>query len=233
MWLWGCGKHPLYHRIAAACGFLLAVLVARLFRIHWVSAMTERFKRERQRKSIALYLNDKQFIAVAKVAIRAATLDSMIDLTFSQVVRRYPKTLQKASEDFTTPQKINLIKDAFTEDLPEHKAAISEFISELNAARYERNDIVHGIWRPTEAIDSLDLVRLAHGKPEKIVRRVTESGMLRLEKQLIEMVWELADWKMFINRVLQSRLASLQGKQPPLGFPPNPPRTSDRDSLPN
>src|SRR5262249_22735673 len=44
------------------------------------------------------------------------------------------------------------IKDALIADMPESEHAISEFVSEFEAARYERNDINHRIWRSTEAL---------------------------------------------------------------------------------
>lgn len=192
--------------------------------------MEDRFKRERRRKSFALHLTDKQFVAIAKVAIRAATLDTMIELTISQILKRYPKILQNAANSFSGAQNLDLIKEALISDLPNHRYAIGEFISEAKASRNERNDIIHRAWRLSEGADKLNLVQISHDKPEKIVRQVTEAGMLKLEQRLIDHVYELADWKQFTNRVLQFQHAASQGKPPPLGSPPIAPRTSAKDS---
>jgi hypothetical protein len=90
---------------------------------------------------------------VGHVAVRAAMLDKMIELTNAQIARDYPKTLKDESPGWPTPKKIKLIKDALTKDMPENEHAISEFTSEVAAARYERNDIMHRIWRTTEAAE--------------------------------------------------------------------------------
>jgi hypothetical protein len=184
---------------------------------------------ERRRDSVKLNLSDEHLVAIGHVAVRAAMLDKMIELTNGQVARDYPKTLKVEALGFSTPKKLKLIKDALTKDMSESEHAISEFISEISAARYERNDIMHRIWRTTEADEVKELVDLQLGEPEKPIRRVTAKSMRDLATKMIDLTFELADWKMRSNRIRQRRFASSHGIRPPPPALPSPPRTSAKD----
>ena len=184
---------------------------------------------ERRRESVKLHLLDEHLIAVGHVALRAAMLDKMIELTGAQVARDYPKTLKNEALAFSTPKKLKLIKDALIKEIPENEYAISEFISEVEACRYERNDIMHKIWRTTEAAEVKELVDLQLGEPEKSIRRVTAKSMMDLATKMIDLTFELADWKMRSNLVRQRRFASSLGIRPPPPALPSPPRISAKD----
>lgn len=185
---------------------------------------------ERRRESVKLHLLDEHLIAVGHVAVRAAMLDKLIELTNAQVARDYPKTIKNEALMFSTPKKLKLIKDALIKDMPESEHAISEFISEVEACRYERNDIMHKIWRTTEAAEVRELVDLQLGEPEKSIRRVTAKGMMDLATKMIDLTFELADWKMRSNQTRQRRFAASRGIRPPPPALPTPPRTSAKDA---
>jgi hypothetical protein len=172
---------------------------------------------------------DEHFIAISHVAVRAGMLDTMIELTVQQIIRRYPKTLQDEATVFSTPKKLKLIKDALADEMDESKHAISEFISEVSAARYERHDIIHKIWRATDAAESKDLVALRPGEAEKIIRRVTAKSMMALATKMVDLTLEMADWKMRVNQLQQRQFASSRGIRPPPVALPSPPRTSLKD----
>ena len=185
--------------------------------------------KERRRESVKLHLLDDHLIAIGHIAVRAAILDEMIVLTAGQVIRNYPKTLREEAEQFSTPKKIKLIKDALIEDIPESEHAILEFITEVESARYERNDIIHRIWRATEAPEIKELVRLQLGQPERSIRRVSTRGMMALATKMIDLTFELADWKTRSTQIRQRRFAARVGIRPQLPALPSPPRTSPKD----
>ena len=90
---------------------------------------------ERRRASVKLHLTDEHLVAIGHVAVRAAMLDKLIEMTTVQVARDYPKTMKDEALGFSTPKKIRLIRDALTRDMPESEHAIFEFFSEIDAAR--------------------------------------------------------------------------------------------------
>ncbi len=185
--------------------------------------------KERRRESMKLHLLDEHLIAVGHVAVRAGMLDKMIEMTAEQVLLQYPKTIQKEGLKFSTPKKLQIVEDALVHELGDSKHAIAEFIREVSAARSERNDIIHKIWRSTEAVDTKELVDMRRGEPEKPIRRVTAKSMMALATRMIDHTFEMADWKMRSNQVRQRRFASSLGIRPPLPALPTPPRTSPRD----
>jgi hypothetical protein len=172
---------------------------------------------------------DEHLIAVGHVAVRAGMLDKMIEMTAEQVFLQYPKTIRKEGLRFSTPKKLQVVQDALVQELAESEHAISEFIQEVDAARSERNDIIHKIWRGTEAVDTKELVEMRRGEPEKSIRRVTAKSMMALATKMIDLTFEMADWKMRSNQVRQRRFASSRGIRPPLPALPTPPRTSSLD----
>jgi len=186
--------------------------------------------KERRRESVRLHLSDQQLVAVGHVTLRSAMLDKMIALTADRVARGLHRTLQKQYRNFSTPQKLSLIQDALVIDLPEHENAIAGFINEINVARSRRNEIAHSIWRSTEHAEVKRLVKLiGPTHPEKELRRVTTSSMMKLADQLIDLTFEMSDWKMLASQSQMRRFAVASGVQPPKGPLPKPPRISHKD----
>ena len=142
--------------------------------------MSTIYEKERRRGPWKLHLQPEHLVAIAHVAIRAAMLDKLIDGTATQIARRYPPLVRSALEEFTTPQNLKLIKENLTQGIPTSKNAIAEFISAIELARYERNDIIHATWRPTETPETLAIIELLDDGTEKIKRQVTAPSMLRL-----------------------------------------------------
>jgi hypothetical protein len=184
---------------------------------------------EERRKSVRLHLEEEHLIAVGHVAIRAGMLDKMIEMTAEQIIIQLPKTLREEAFRLSTGKKLQLIKDALIDDMPESQCAIAEFISEISSARSERNDIIHRIWRSTEAADTKELVVLRRGAPEKAIRRVTAKSMMALATRMIDLTFEMADWKVRTTVVRQRRFGLSLGIRPVQAPPPSPPRTSPRD----
>jgi hypothetical protein len=194
----------------------------------WGRIMTKAGYKERRREAFKLHLQDEHLIAIAHVAIRAAMLDKLIDATAAQITRQYPPIIRGALEEFTVPQNLKLIKEDLAERMPEYRHAIAEFISAVDSARYERNDIIHGIWRPTDTPDTHAIVEILDGA-EKEKRRVTAQSMMGLATRLLDLTLELADWKMCFNAMVHRLAASLPGIPSRPIQPPNPPRRSLKD----
>lgn len=191
--------------------------------------MSKTAEKERRRAAFRLHLLPEHLAAIGQVAIRAAMLDKLIDLTAQQIIRHYPATVRKHLEELTTPKRLDLIKEDLTATMPQFKNAIAEFVSEVHSARYERNDIIHGLWRPTDTPDTKAIVEIRHDAPEKEKRRVTDKTMLALANQMLDLAIEMADWKMCFNQALLQRSATSPGMPPPPIWLPNPPRRSGKD----
>ena len=194
-----------------------------------MSGLSEKELKVQRREAFKLHLLPEHLIAIGHVAIRAAMLDKLIDMTAAQIIRHYPVTVQKHLEELTTPAQLDLIKDDLTKVMPDHKNAIAEFASEVKSARHERNDIIHGLWRATETPEIKAIVEITHDTPEKEKRRVTDKSMMRLASQLLDLAIELGDWKMAFNTAHHQQPASSPGMSPPPIWHATPPRRSERD----
>ena len=155
-------------------------------------------------------------------------LNNLIDLTAEQLIRRHSPIIRKELSKFTTAKKIDLIKEALTQDIPESSNAIAEFFGELYSTRAERNEIAHRTWRATDTPEVKALVKVKHNEPEEHVRSVTAKGMIALADRLLDLAIELGDWKMASNNAQLRRSASAPLSATPV-WPPTVPRTSVKD----
>ena len=185
--------------------------------------------KEERRESYQLHVSPEHLEAIGQVAIRAAFLDELIELTSAQIIRRYTGVVQKHLDELTIPPKLNLIKDDLIQALPMFRHSISEFASEIHSARRERNDIIHGIWRPTKNEETKTIVKILKDGSEKVRRRVTAKTMIRLANQLIDLAIELGDWKVCFNFFLAQQSPASPDKHQRPSWMPQPPRLSEKD----
>jgi hypothetical protein len=193
-----------------------------------MSKLTEKDKKAQRRKAFKLALDDDHLISIGQVALRAGMLDNLIDLSAEQLIQRHSPIIRKELSKFTTVKKIDLIKEALTQEMPECSNAIAEFFVELNSARSERNEIVHRTWRATDTPEVKALVKVKHKGPEEHVRSVTAKGMIVLADRLLDLAIELGDWKMACNNAQLRRSASAPMLATPV-WPLNAPRKSVKD----
>lgn len=191
--------------------------------------MSKLVEKERRRDAVRLHLENDHLIAIGHVAARAAMLDMMIELAVETLSKSYPSTLRKKALELSIPQKLELFKEALIKDLPRHENAISEFISEVHSVRELRHKIIHGIWRRTESSEAKELLDVRHWKPEKPAHRVTAKSMLALANQMIDLSFEMGDWKILTTHAHWHRSIASHGIPSPLGALPNPPRRSSKD----
>jgi hypothetical protein len=76
-----------------------------------MSRLSENDRKEQRRHAFKLNLQDEHLIAIGHVAVRAAMLDKLIDLTAKQITRRYSELVRKEIEKFSQAQNIYLIKE--------------------------------------------------------------------------------------------------------------------------
>jgi hypothetical protein len=193
-----------------------------------MSQFSEKDRKAQRRKPFELALLDDHMIAIGQVALRGGMLDNLIDLTAEQLIQRHSPIIRKELSKFTTAKKIDLIREALTQDMPESSNAIAEYIGELYSARSERNEIVHHTWRATDTPEVKALVKVKHKGPEELVRRVTVKGMIGLADRLLDLAIELGDWKMASNNAQLRRSVTSPGMPRPV-WPLNAPRTSAKD----
>lgn len=193
-----------------------------------MTKLGEKDRKAQRRKAFELALHDDHLIAIGQVALRGGMLDNLIDLTAEHLIQRHSPIIRKELSKFTTAKKIDLIKEALTQDMPESSNAIAEFFGELYSARSERNEIVHRTWRTTDTPEVKALVKVKHNEPEEHVRSVTAKGMIALADRLLDLAIELGDWKMASNNAQLRRSASTPGMRQPV-WQLNAPRTSAKD----
>lgn len=140
----------------------------------------------------------------------------------------YPEIMRKQVQKLSTPDKLELIKQVFQKEMPEHEHAIAEYISEVNAARVERNDIIHRLWMPTDSPEAKNLISPRH-PANKTPRRVTTKSINALVLRIIDLIFELSDWHRLSNDVRRRQWLALHGKLQPPTAPPNAPRISAKD----
>jgi len=194
-----------------------------------MTKLTDKRRKELRRTAFELHLQEYQLVAVGHVAIRSAMLDNLIDLTFQQIIRRYPDTVRAELDRLSTPKRIKAIEDDLTTVMPANKHAIHEFVSEIFSARNERNDILHRMWRSTDTPEVKVLVEVSHDAPELEKRRVTAQSMRATADRLLDLAIELGDWKMTYNNALIRRSVRAPGIPAPPVFQENAPRLSPKD----
>ena len=194
-----------------------------------MSAASLKALKERRRRAFELHLLDEHLVAIGHVAIRAAMLDNLIELTAQQIIKRYSETVSSELAKWPSSKKVALIKEALIADMPAYKNAISEFFSEVWSSRTERNEVLHRTWRTTETPEVKALVEVVHGGPEKFVRRVTAKSMMDLANRTLDLALELGDWKMCANNAQLVRSVASPGRPAPPIVPRPPPRRSPKD----
>jgi hypothetical protein len=189
--------------------------------------MTDPETMRRRRELVKSHLLNEHLIAIGNVALRSAMLDTMIDFTIEALSKAYPKLLRDFSLRSPAPQKLELIAQELTKRLPEHESAIDEFIGEIRKAREERADVIHRVWGTTDTDHEKVLIDPRHWKlrPPK---RTTANKMMELATRMIDLTFELVDWKALSDQAQLRQSASLRGidLRGPL---PDPPRTSLKD----
>jgi hypothetical protein len=193
-----------------------------------MTKLGEKDWKAQRRKAFKLALDDDHLIAIGQVALRAGMLDNLIDLTAEQLIQRHSPIKRKELGKFTRPRKLDLIKEALTQEMPESSNAIAEFFDEIHSARSESNEIVHRSWRATDTPEVKALVKVKHKEPEEHVRSVTAKGMVALAEKLLDLAIELGDWKMASNNAQLRRSASAPLSATSV-WPLKAPRTSAKD----
>jgi hypothetical protein len=183
---------------------------------------------ESRRKLVELHLLPEHLIAIGHVAVRSAVLDLIIEFTVESISKPYPEIARKGMLELSTPKKIDLTKQALTKDLPKSEYAIAEFISEVHAARVERDAIIHRIWEKTDTAEEKKLIDPRHWI-KRAPKRTTDKTMMALATRMIDLTFELGDWKMLSNQARMRQQAASRGMPTLLGPLPNPPRVSQKD----
>ena len=161
--------------------------------------------------------------------MRSSMLDTMIDFTVEALSKSYPKIMRDTTLNWPVRQKLDLIKQEITKLLPKHECAISEFVGEIKTARNERADVMHRVWGTTDTDEEKMLIELRDWtKQNRPPKRTTPAEMMALATEMIDLMFELRDWKTLSDHV-RLRQSALPGTNPSFGPLPDPPRTSSKD----
>jgi hypothetical protein len=185
--------------------------------------------RLRRRQLVELHLKPEHLIAIGNVAVRSAVLDLMIEITEEYMSKNFPEFRAGRTANLSTPQKLDIIKKALTKQLPQHKHAIAECIRDVNRARDERAEIIHRVWERTDSEEVKVLIDPRHWMKRKPLRRVTSESMMTLATSMIDLAFELSDWKMISSQILMGQPALVRGERQQRRPIPSPPRTSKMD----
>ena len=190
--------------------------------------MTEPSKKERRRQLFEHDLLPEHLQAIGTVAVRSALLDLMIEQTAENITKSYPKTVRKRLQSLSVPRQLDMIGEMLTAQLRGDKFGIEDFIRDVHQAREDRAEIMHSLWRKGETAEVRHLLDPRAWKPKKPAKSVTPASMLELSNRIIDLTFELADWKMRAIHVFRHHTSIFQGKSPPPPGPP-PPRASHMD----
>jgi hypothetical protein len=190
--------------------------------------------RQRRRERATLHLLDEHLIAIGHVAVRSATIDIMIDAWSRTIMNQLTKTARDRLANLSTPQKLDLIGEALSKDIPKYRHAITSFIQEVKDAREERSSIIHHVWEQTESQLEKELLdpkiwTAPKSKKTAKVRKVSPTSMMMLAEHLIDLSFEFTDWGNCSEFAHLRTRGALRGIRDDLGPPPCPPRTSEKD----
>jgi hypothetical protein len=156
-------------------------------------------------------------------------LDTMIDFTVEALSKSYPKIMRDTTLNWPVRQKLDLIKQEITKLLPKRECAISEFVGEIKTARNERADVMHRVWGTTDTDEEKMLIELRDWtKQNRPPKRTTPAEMMTLANKMIDLMFELVDWKT-LSDCVRLRQSVPPGINPSFGPLPDPPRTSSKD----
>lgn len=184
--------------------------------------------RDRRRSLVKLHLSKEHLVAIGHVAVRSAVLDAQIETAFETMARAYPSTVKRRIDSLSHGQKLQVIKETLSHDLERHKHAITDFITEVAAARDERHAIIHSIWGKTDMQEAKTLLDYRVWRPTRPAKRVTATSMMALATRMIDLGFELSDWVNLRTAVHYNRWPASRGTAFPTPLPAPPP-TSDLD----
>jgi hypothetical protein len=180
---------------------------------------------------VKLHLLESHLIGIGHVAVRAATLDVMVEATAEILARwRIVPMLKSKIRNLPTREKLEFIKETFAAAIPTSKHAIAEFTSDVHAALNERNDIIHRIWEGSDDPNVKILAEIRDWMPSKAPKRVTDKTLMALAMRMIDLVWELQDWRDLVSQIRMRQPYASHGTLPPLPPLPSPPRSSHKDA---
>lgn len=185
--------------------------------------MTDPQTVSRRRELVKSHLLNEHLIAIGHVAIRSSMLDTMINSTVEALSKSYPKIIRDTAMKWQVPQQLDLIKQEITKLLPKHECAIAEFVGEVKTARNERADVMHRMWGTTDTDEEKLLIELRDWtKQKRPPKRTTAAQMMILATKMIDLMFELVDWKTLSDQV-RLRQSALPDTNPAFGPLPIPP----------
>ncbi len=191
-------------------------------------------EKQRRREQAKLHLLDEHLVAIGHVAVRSARLDMMIEAWATTLINQLTKTASNRLSSLSTLQKLDLIGEALTKDIPRHKHAITEFVQDVKDARDERSAIMHRVWAQTESQlekELLDPKLWTAPKSKRFAarRKVTPTSMIKLAEHMIDLTFEFTDWRNCSEFAHLRQRGARLGLRDDIGPQPSPPRTSDKD----
>lgn len=157
--------------------------------------MTDQKTKERRRALVRERLNDDELKAVGEVAVRCAILDHMLEITVDQIAKRYPSSFRDRLVKLQVETMIDGIGEHLAARMPEHRAGIEAMMGEIKTVRARRHDIMHRVWMNSDDPDKKMLVEPRSWKKKPGVE-ISVGDMWNLADQVIDLFYELGDWKM-------------------------------------
>jgi hypothetical protein len=156
--------------------------------------MTDQATVNRRRTLVRETLNAEDLAAIGEVAVRAAVLDHMIEITVERIARDYPSIIKRRALTLSSTQMLEVVVEVLKADNPQHLEAIDSFAAEVVASRARRNSVVHSVWMkgPDETTKVLVDPREWKGQ---ISETIGHTDIKALADSLIDLTFELSDWK--------------------------------------
>jgi broad specificity phosphatase PhoE len=145
------------------------------------------------------FLPDEHHYGIAHVATRAAQLDYAIESCVSAQMRSHRETAEHLIKRLDANRLVDLLDALLRDNFPTRLSEIEKLITDIKAARAERNEVLHWIWGKDDDPAIAKMASLRLYREEQIKTKTAEelyaladrllaaaSALLRFDPWLLE-----------------------------------------------
>lgn len=150
-------------------------------------------------KSRLLHLSNEFIHAIAYVSVRSAELDHTIEITIVELLHPNRKSAEKILKNWNQSRQVELVGTLLEDRFPWYATEVQNFIAKIEAARSERNIIMHYLWGAADVDGAAKLAsRRPFRAPKEITKTADEVGavadaMLDITNKLYELLYYLRE----------------------------------------
>jgi hypothetical protein len=164
--------------------------------------------------------------AIGDLALQKAALDNMVTAYAAFLMKHHPTT-DEQNIHMGTDEKIDLIKEYITINLPQSADVIGQFIADLRGYKKEYKNVITNFLKYQSMVIPHRI--FFQQKPSERGTRITLISMRALATRMVDLRFEFSDWQSLSAAVDLNKRKILRGGQYRLKPLPAPPRTSSKD----